>query len=117
MMLTTEQIEELERYVVEKERERYTDNELWARLLELDERENEILNALPIAYRRRSKWLPDSQWNKLIRELTANQPVITCIVWHLTKRGDEALAGWLSERAEMKRQIGAKAAGIVEMRQ
>ncbi|MEG3155519.1 hypothetical protein U1700_11545 [Sphingomonas sp. RB1R13] len=109
-MLNSEEIERIERYSVESQRHRYSDAELWAWLIELNERDNEVVQLLPTAYNRASKSCAYGKvWNRLIVELNANQPMKDLIVWHLQRRGDETVTDWLSQNEERQRALAAAA--------
>jgi hypothetical protein len=113
-MLSTEETERIHRYSVEFGRQRYSNEHLWARLNELNDREIEIVQLIPTAYRLAFSWRADAglwreHWNRLLNELSASRPVIELIIWHLTRRGDDAIAGWLSAKEEAKRQLAVKA--------
>lgn len=96
------EVNRLEHYSVESHKALYTDEQLWARLLEIYGKKIEILTNLPIFYQWAQSGLPDQyfwlgQWERLILEINSSKPVSDCIVWHLTKRGDTAISDWLQE--------------------
>lgn len=115
-MLSNEEVERLECYSVDKERQRYTDEELWAWLKRLKEREDELILSVSVAYYhafspRADREIWRKQWNQICNELNANG-LMKLLAWHLTKRGDQAIAGWLKESDERQRQLSAKAQTI-----
>ena len=112
-MLTSEETQRIEAYSVWRERQRYSDSQLWERLTDFYNREIEILRTLPLAYSLAYGDVPDyelwrSYWRRLILELDANEPVMKAIVWHLTRRGDPAISGWLAECEQYKRDNAVK---------
>lgn len=112
-MLTSEEVERLERYSVERERQRYTDDELWAWLKRLKEREDELIQSVAVAYYhafspRADRELWWKRWNSICNELKADE-LMKLLAWHLIKRGDEAIAEWLKKSDERQRQLAAKA--------
>jgi hypothetical protein len=108
-MLSAEETKRIENYSVWRERQRFTDAQLWERLYELCDREMQILRQLPDAYLLAYSDVPDylywrSYWRNLVLELDAGQPVFNAYVWHLTKRGDAYISQWLQECEEHKRR-------------
>jgi hypothetical protein len=113
-MLSTDQIERIQRYSVESQRHRYTNEQLWARLVELNRRELEILELIPLAYRLAFSWRAGHQfwrreWNRLLNESSANRPLIDCLIWHLKRRGDNGISGWLADNEERTRELASSA--------
>lgn len=104
-MLSDAEIQRIEQYSVESHKRLISDDELWERLLQRTDRELEILKKLPLAYSRTfgGSSLHQREWNKLVVELHASQPVIELIIWHLTKRGDKDISDWVISHEEFKR--------------
>lgn len=112
-MLTIEERERLDRHSVETQRAEYADADLWARLEELKERENELVQLLAVSYAHAFSWHRDNdlwrkRWEKLLNEYQANLGVIDCLIWHLTKRGID-LTAWLDSYKVQQRKLSAKA--------
>ncbi len=99
------EIHRIQNIVVESHKQRFTDDDLWERLIQRTDREIEILKRLPLAYNRTfgGNSFHHWDWNKLAVELQASQPVIELIIWHLTKRGDKDISQWVSSHEEFKR--------------
>lgn len=107
-VLGQEQVERIEAYSVWRERQRYSDAQLWARLHELHARELEIIGSLPAAYQLAHSDVPDrnfwrSHWMKLVLELEADQPVKEAYAWHLSRRGDQHISQWIATCAQQVR--------------
>lgn len=95
-------------YAVEREREAYSDAELWAWLEDLAGKQDALLKAIPLAFGLAFSWADDyrhwrRQWEWCVSQLNSNQDMVDCIGWHLTQRGDPEIAAWLSEAEQRDR--------------
>lgn len=98
-MLTEEQIRQIENGVVERHRQLYSDDELWAMLDKRETRLNQIMELIPHYYMLASRDAKDyklwkAELDRLSREYAAALPVVELIVWHLEKRGLTEAAKW-----------------------
>lgn len=91
------------RHIVEDEKTRHSNNDLWTRLLGLYDREVEILKLLPYAMRGSHirKW--KRYYEKLLIEYESTKSMMELIVWHLTQRGDNAIGDWVEHTDAFKR--------------
>lgn len=113
-MLTAEQIENIQAHSVESQRQTYSDERLWSRLLELNQRQNELVQLIAFTYELGFSWRNDfrlwqRRWNTVLSELNTNQPLIDLIIWHLTRRGDSAISDWQKTDEQGKRELEARA--------
>lgn len=100
--------ERIEQYSVWHHRQKYSDNDLWARLRALGDRELEILKQLPFAYKDAHGGTAEAPiwrlaWRRLLTELDASKPLMRSLAWHLEQRGDPSIADWLQQREQHKR--------------
>lgn len=107
--LSPELYEATKRDIIKKGRQEYSDADLWEWLLELYCREIEILKQVHVVCRLGFSGSNDykfwrSYWDRLCVELRGIVEMMELIVWHLTMRGDTAIAYWVVEAEEFKRQ-------------
>lgn len=106
-MLTDEQIEAIHRYSVEKEKERTTDAELWAKLLALWEDELKLIPEVHRAYNIMQAGEKDSDdwqciWKWLIKKAKLDRELFDLVAWHLVMRGDPEIGAWLNSCDEYR---------------
>lgn len=84
------------RHIVEDEKKRYSDEALWTWLLELYDKEVELLKLIPYAFRgcgSAAKWM---RYHKiLVEQWKSTRSMIELIVWHLEMRGDNSIVDWV----------------------
>ncbi|MXP43063.1 hypothetical protein [Allopontixanthobacter sediminis] len=84
---------------VERERQRYSDDELWEWFLKLESRKVEIMETIPYYNKLISEGYEDSGvWrfnrDRLATEYNAAKPLMDCLIWHLEQRGDPTIDNW-----------------------
>lgn len=107
-VLGEEQVQRVQAYSVWREQQRYSDEDLWARLYELYESEVAVLKQLPLVHRlghsdRKDYLSWRARWLNMLLQLEADKPVKEAYAWHLIQRGDPYIAQWLEECEEYKR--------------
>src|SRR5688572_8865279 len=105
MELPAEEIERIQRSVVEDHKLKYSDEQLWENLNGYATKylaNEDAMTLMHMLVRRDDRDSPMWQrfFDRLALENSSSKPVMDCIAWHLTQRGDQRIAAWVGEFEE-----------------